>query len=118
MLFSSHFRAELFLLGNRDLKSHRQKSQEHPFLSQEEVVAQQLVALRCAHDPVQALSVLGVSPNHSVTSVSPPSGTCKSEVIYIFLQQIWSHILLQTTYRPVNEGWPCSVEGSRYGTRL
>lgn len=58
------------------------KSQEQPFLSEEEVVAHELVALRCAGD--QVLALLGVSLNCLVTSVSPPFDTCKSDLINIF----------------------------------
>lgn len=64
------------------------KSQVHRFLSEEEVVAQHLVALTCAGYQVRVLGVLGMCLNHSVTCVSPRFGTCKSDLINILLQQI------------------------------
>jgi len=117
MLFSSHWRADPCSRGAGAITTQT-KSQGQAVLSEEEVAAQRLAALRCAAVPVQVLAELVASLNHSVTSSSLPFGTCKTDLINTLLQQIWSHILLRTACRPVTAGWPCSVQSSKCGTRL
>lgn len=82
------FQSRTVLLGGQGVIIPQKKSQEHHFLSAEGIVRQWLVALRCAGGQVQVLGVSGASLNHSVTSVSPLFGTCKSDLINMLLQQM------------------------------
>lgn len=88
MLFSFHLRAELCSCGGQGVIIPQKESQEHHFLRAEGIVPQWLVALRCAGGQVQVLDISGASLNHSVTSVFPLFGTCKSDLINVLLQQM------------------------------
>lgn len=82
------FKSRTVLLWAWGVIIPQNKSQEHHFLSAEGVVPQWLMALRCAGGQVRVVDVSGASLNHSVTSVSPLFGTCKSDLINMLLQQM------------------------------
>lgn len=102
VLFSSHLRAEPCSWGVGS-NNHTDKIRGTPFPQWRGSSSAVSCPEMCWWSG-SSLAVLGVSLSHSVTSVSPPFGTCKSDLINILLQQIWSHILLQTLGRPVTEG--------------
>lgn len=82
------FKSRNVLLWGWGVIIPQKKSQEHHFLSAGGIVHPWLVALRYAGGQVRVLDVSGVSLNHSVTSVSPLFGTCKSDLINMLLQQM------------------------------